>query len=393
MNRRRVIGVLVILSTFLAAMSPLSLAADEQPLMQSMDLFEAGQNGYATYRAPTFALTPAGTLLVVAEGRKDGFTDWVDINTIMRRSTDGGRTWSDPAVVIDDGLNTVHNNTLVVDNQTGTLHLMHAINYARVYWRSSDDDGVRWSAPHEITDTFQTFRTRDGYEWTVVAPGMSNGIVLEQGPHKGRYVVPVWLATSHSHRPSISATVFSDDRGQTWQAGQIIARNDDITPNPSETVLMELSDGRVMAHIRNENMQYRRAVSFSNDGATDWTTPVLDEQLFDPICMAGLARYDYHTLIFSNPDSSADPQQILKWKARLRQNLTIRQSVDDGRTWRVSRVLDSGRAGYSQLLVGSDGTIYCFYERGNIYEDVTKFAPRYLSLVQFNLAWLRQGNP
>ncbi len=182
MNTRWMIVAVAIFSAVFSAMPTLVHAEDQQPLMQTIDLFEAGQNGYATYRAPTFAFTPAGTVLIVAEGRMDGFTDWGDINTIMRRSTDGGRTWSDPYVVIDDGLNTVANNTLLVDNLTGTLHLMHAINYARVYWRTSDDDGVRWSAPHEITDTFQTFRTRDGYEWSVVAPGMSSGIVLQRGP-------------------------------------------------------------------------------------------------------------------------------------------------------------------------------------------------------------------
>ncbi len=74
----------------------------------------------------------------------------------------------------------------------------------------------------------------------------------------------------------------------------------------------------------------------------------------------------------------------------MRQNLTIRVSHDDGKTWPISRVLDPGRAGYSQLLVGPDKTIYCYYERGNVYDDVSKFAPRYLTLAKFNMDWILQ---
>ncbi|MBN2290936.1 MAG: exo-alpha-sialidase [Pirellulales bacterium] len=367
-------------------------SAQEKPYFALVDLFEAGEAGYTTYRAPTILISPKGTLLVSTEARKDGFGDWSDINTIIRRSTDGGKTWKPPQTIIDDGLNAVNNNTFIVDRETGKLHLMHAINYERVYWRTSSDDGIHWTAPREITEVFNTYRTRDDYPWIVVAPGMSPGIVLQHGKHKSRFVVPVWLALEHRHRPSICTTVYSDDRGATWHAGEVIARDGDLTKNPSETVVIELSDGRVMAHIRNESPQYRRAVSFSPDGASDWTTPRLEEQLYDPICQASLARYSPSQLLFSNPDSSKKKEKALKWNARRRENLTIRLSNDDGKTWPVSKVLDSGLAGYSQLAVDDKGMIYCVYERGNVYERHGKFSPKYVSVAKFNMAWLLSGS-
>lgn len=367
-------------------------AADETPLFARVDIFAAGEAGYTTYRAPTILISPKGTLLVSTEARKDGFGDWADINTIIRRSTDRGKTWEPPLTIIDDGLNAVNNNTFIVDHETGKLHLMHAINYERVYWRTSTDDGVHWTPPREITDTSNTYRTRDGYPWIVVAPGMSPGIVLERGQHKGRFVVPVWLALEHRHRPSICTTVYSDDKGTTWHAGEVIARHGDRIKNPSETVLIELSDGQVLAHIRNESPQYRRAVSISPDGATGWTMPRHEEQLYDPICQAGLARYSPGQLVFSNPDSSKKKEQALKWNARRRENLTIRLSNDDGRTWSVSKVLDPGRFGYSQLAVDDEGMTYCVYERGNVYEEHGKFSPEYVSVAKFNMAWLLAGS-
>lgn len=341
-----------------------------------------------TYRIPTIIRTPDGTLLVSVEARKDGAGDWSDINTILRRSTDGGKTWEAPLTIIDDGVNTVNNNTFIVDNRHGRLHLMHAINYERVYWRSSKDNGHRWLAPREITEVFDMYRTRDNYKWTVVAPGMSPGIVLSQGKHKGRYVVPVWLALEHRHRPSIVTTVYSDDQGKTWQAGEIIAGIDKVLTNPSETLLMEMTDGRVMAQMRDESPNYRRDVSFSPDGATGWSTPVADDELYDPTCQAALLRYAPEQLLFCNPDSSAQKDTVLKWGARRRENLTVRMSFDDGETWPLAKVLEPGPAGYCQLAKDDKGMIYCIFERGSLSDDPGKFAPRYVTLAKFNLAWL-----
>lgn len=383
---------LAILAVLVPAGLSVAQSSEAESFFALVDLFEAGESGYTTFRAPTILVSPKGTLLVSTEARKDGFGDWSDINTIIRRSKDGGRTWETPLTIIDDGLNAVNNNTFLVDRETGKLHLMHAINYERVYWRTSTDDGVHWTAPREITEVFNTYRTRDKYPWIVVAPGMSPGIVLQHGKHKGRFVVPVWLALEHRHRPSICTTVYSDDRGETWQAGEVIARDGHQTRNPSETVVIELSDGRVMASVRDESPEYLRVVSISPNGATDWSVPRFVKQLYDPICQASLVRYSPTQLLFSNPDSSEKREKALKWNARRRENVTIRLSNDDGKTWPVSRVLDPGFSGYTQLAVDEEGMIYCVYERGSIYEQHGKFAPKYVSVAKFNMAWLLSGS-
>ena len=248
----------------------LALAASELPAAQpaaslasgsfeTTDVFRAGEGGYRTYRIPSLALTRKGTLLAACAARVDGFNDWVNIDTMLRRSTDGGKTWSPQEVVTDDGRNVVDNATFIVDPQSDTVYLLYQINYARAYLKTSTDEGATWSAPREITGAFEKFRDRDGFDWKVLAMGPGHGIVLKSG----RFVVPVWLSTQHSHRPSISATIFSDDRGETWQAGDIVVRSTDATPNPSEHVLIELADGRVMDNIRTESKQHRRLISYS----------------------------------------------------------------------------------------------------------------------------------
>ena len=66
------------------------------------ELFVSGQKGHHTYRIPSLAITPTGTVLAFCEGRKLARSDTGDIALLLKRSTDGGRTWSEQQVVWDD---------------------------------------------------------------------------------------------------------------------------------------------------------------------------------------------------------------------------------------------------------------------------------------------------
>ncbi len=58
------------------------------------DLFAAGEGGYKLFRIPGLVVTAKGTLLAYAEARKDDRTDWGRTDVVLRRSTDGGKSWS-----------------------------------------------------------------------------------------------------------------------------------------------------------------------------------------------------------------------------------------------------------------------------------------------------------
>ena len=95
-------------------------------------------------------------------------------------------------------------------------------------------------------------------------------------------------------------------------------------------------------------------------------------------------------LLFANPDnlSRADGKEEAG-KNRDRRNLTLKLSYDEGQTWPVRRVLEPGRAGYSDLAVGPDGTIFCLYESGTTDGDM--YRTGYLRLARLNLEWLTDG--
>ena len=369
------------------------LAAPLQNEFESTNLWNGGVAGYETYRIPGIVVSKRGVIIAYTSARRNlDLGDWSNIDIVLRRSTDGGRTWEASRRIAGDSKGTTDNPVAIVDRQTGVIHFLFQKNYARCYYMRSNDDGRSFSDPVNITYVFEQFHPE--YDWNVIAPSVGHAIQLRSG----RLLVPIWMANGKSegpivraHRPSAVATIYSDDHGKTWKRGDIIVNNSEETPNPSEAMAVELADGRVMINIRNESTRHRRLVAISPDGISHWSKPTFDDQLFEPVCAASIERYSLHPpadrtrILFSNPDSQSIPG-VGAHQFSSRENLTLRMSYDEGQTWPVQRVIDPGVTGYSDLAVGPDHTIYCIYESGAIRGHQTDNA--HVVVARFNLGWL-----
>jgi sialidase-1 len=376
-----VLACLVVLSV-----TPLPLAAQDVGLEKS-DLFVAREGGYHTYRIPGMVRTLDGTLLAYAAARDKDIWDYGDYDTVLRRSTDGGKTWSPLEVFVDGGTSTVDNCVLIVDAQRqGVVHHLYCVDYAHTYYRRSTDHAATFSPAVEITKPFADFASE--FAFIIQATGPGHGIQLRSG----RLLVPVWLSPSKQQFPSAVSLIYSDDHGETWQRGPIIVRSGDPPTHPMEGVVAQLSDGRVTMNIRNEAGVHRRAVAYSPDGVQDWTVPVFDEQLPDPICFGSLLAVPREVagqggvLLFSNPANVDRSVDIGPAHYCDRKNVTVKLSVNDGGDWVKSLVVEAGYAGYSDLCVAPDGTVYCLYERGSL---TSYYDPAALTLARFDLRqWL-----
>jgi sialidase-1 len=214
-----------------------------EPFMEKQDLFTAGDDpAYNIYHIPGIVVTAKGTVLAWCEARKRpaGVSDWDDIRILLRRSTDDGKTWSAPKSIAEvdgpkaknpfalkmknvDPKNVTYNNPVMIADKDGTVHMLFCLEYMRVFYQRSTDDGLTFSKPVEITAAFDAFKK--DYAWKVLATGPDHSIQLKTG----RLVVPVWLSTGtggNAHRPSVTATIYSDDQGQTWKAGEIAVPKD-----------------------------------------------------------------------------------------------------------------------------------------------------------------------
>ena len=348
-----------------------------------VDVWKSGEDGYKVFRIPGIVVTAKGTVLAYAEARKSDRGDWNAIDIVLRRSTDGGRTWSasrkigevegpkqkNPVAIAQNLANdddVTYNNPVAIPDRSGAVHFVFCLEYMRAFYMRSNDEGVTWSKPVEITSAFDRFRPE--YDWKVLATGPGHGIQLKNG----RLLIPVWLSTGtggHAHRPSVTSVIYSDDSGKAWSRGAIAIPNTSEFINPNETAAVQLADGRVMLNARSESKQNRRLVTTSKDGATGWSEPKFVDALPEPICMAGFARSG-KLLLFSNPhnlerrDGKAAPGL-----PRDRRNLTLQVSYDEGKSWPTRKVIEPSWSGYSDIAITRGGSVLLLYERGAAAED------------------------
>jgi len=363
-----------------------------EPLFEKTDVFPPGLNGITRYRIPGIVVTRKSTVIAYAEARKNSSFDWGEIEIHLRRSTDCGKTWEAGKHIAHLGARlegnphkkeggekeqTVNNPIAIVDRETGAIEFLYCINYARCYSMRSLDDGVTWSTPVDITAAFEPFRAK--VDWKVIATGPGHGIQIKSG----RLVVPIWLAYGKEgdHGPSAAGTLFSDDHGKSWQAGDLCLPNEGDFNNPNETMITELSDGRVMLVSRSVSKANRKIVTTSPDGAGNWTKPAFHDELWEPVCMASIVSYPSKpgTLIFSNPHTlkfGKDGKEVPAGRGK-RENLSIKLSRNDGKTWPVNKTLDAGPSAYSDLAVLPDGTVLCLYE-----------GKADIQVARFNLEWI-----
>jgi hypothetical protein len=320
------------------------------PMPFGQPVFTSGQDGYYGYRIPALAVTPQGTVLAICEGRKKSFSDAGDIDLVCKRSTDNGKTWSPMQVICDDGGNTCGNPCIVVDRESKTLWLATCRNNDRVFIIHSDDDGLTWSKPAEITSDVKS------KEWNWYASGPGSGIQIENGPHKGRLIIPCDHIEKESKK-YFSHVIYSDDHGKSWKLGGTTPKD-----QVNECELVELADGRLLLNMRNYGGHNQRQVAFSDDGGLTWKDQRFDQGLIEPVCQAAIERYRWPSqdkpgvIVFSNPANTT------------RKGMMVKASFDEGQTWPVARLLHAGPSAYSDLAVLANGEIGCLYEGGTDYD-------------------------
>ena len=332
-------------------------------VLQEQTLFRSGEDGYHTYRIPALLVTRQNTILAFIEARKNSPRDHGDIDLMLRRSFDGGRSWSQPQIVCDDGEHTMGNPCPVVDRATGTIWLPFSRDNQQMLVSKSDDDGQTWSEPLDITPT----TTRPQWYWFGAGPG--HGIQMESG----RLVIPAWGDVVETlGQIEFSYTFYSDDHGSTWQHNAAL----DLDTS-DECEVVQLVDGRLYMNARSRQGKGQRAYSFSQDRGHSWLPVQFDKRLPEPSCQGGLVRFTKQPQFQRNRILLSTPAHQGR-----RERLTVRLSYDECQSWPVSKVLYQKSSAYSDLAVTEDQHILTAYEADNHSRVV---------LARFNLEWLTNG--
>ncbi len=334
----------LILAAFLFVAS--AIAQDKH-----IPVFVSGTEGHKSYRIPAIIDLPNGELLAFAEGRVHGAGDFGDINIVMKRSRDKGKTWSalqyiaefdtlqcgNPAPVVDLTDPRYPKGRIFLFYNTGNNHegeVRKGKGYKQVWYKTSTDGGHTWSEAVDIT--LHVHRPKQpqidprfnfNEDWRTYANTPGHAMQFRSGKYKGR----IYVAANHSAGPPQSKSTdydahgfYTDDHGETFHLGASLA-----LPGSNESTSAEISGGRLMINSRNQKGDIRsRIVGISSDGGQSWDTVYFDRNLPDPVCEGTILtlskrKPSENIIAFCN---AADEKN--------RDHLTLRISYDDGRTWK-----------------------------------------------------------
>lgn len=358
-----------------------------------------GDNGSYEFRIPGLAVTTNGTLIATFDVRWDSNSDLpANVDVACLRSTDMGNTWGPMITVLDFDKNVsgssgngVGDAGVLVDRQTGTIWVAALWSYGnrsiagsltgtatnrtgQYVLARSDDDGLTWSAPINITE-----QAKANTNWGCTFVGPGKGIQLRDGT----LVFPSQHTLPGGGQGKVFF-VYSTDHGNTWRVSPDVTTN--ASPTMNENEIVELNSGQILTTMRMSSdvggfrgwSTYTPGTGLSNGS---WSPLLL--HLPDPRCQATILRYSStldgaprDRLLFSNPSNSVPAG----YAPRIRQ--TIYMSEDESATWPVSRQIDA-QAGYSCLAALPDGTVGLFYEAPADYDMI---------FARFSLDWLTQSD-
>ncbi|MEY3178514.1 MAG: hypothetical protein RJB42_755, partial [Bacteroidota bacterium] len=180
---------------------------------QESVVFKSGIEGHKSYRIPAIVTLPTGELLAFAEGRVNNSADFGDINIVMKRSSDKGKTWSDLIMLVDQTSLQAGNPAPVIDLQDpaypkGVVYLFYNTgnnheneirkgNGVREAWFIRSLDLARtWSEPVNITSMVHkplqsglnaAYNFKE--DWRSYANTPGHAMQFQKGKYKGRIVI------------------------------------------------------------------------------------------------------------------------------------------------------------------------------------------------------------
>ena len=316
------------------------------------DLFNAENNPEVScYRIPSIITATNGDLIAAIDERVPSCGDlkWSrDINIVIRKSSDNGKTWGKIEKIIDYPLGqSASDPSMILDKQTNTIFLfynyMDLDNQKDIYYLkyiSSNDNGKSWSNPVDITNQISKVNWKNDFKFITSGRGIQT--------KKGTLLHCLVNLQKGTH-------VFgSNDNGKTWF----------ITETPTlpgdESKIVELNDGSWMVNSRVNKLGYRYSHVSNDDGKT-WISKK-EESIIDPGCNGSLIRYSHgekNLLLLTNINNKKERKEIV-----------LRYSTDEGKSWSSPKIIYNGEAAYSSMTVMDNGNLGLFFEMDNYTKNV-----------------------
>lgn len=371
---RRLAGVVTLL-LLLAAVTPSTSAYAQE----SVDVLTGGAEGYPVYRIPSMTRLAtgahAGRVVLFAEGR-GSLGDNGSNDIVMKSSDDDGVTWSALRVLRDDPGRSLNNPCPVEVREgphAGRLLLMYQ-SYREGCGEHCVPEGYEGE---DVARTFVMHSDDGGDTWSEprdVTRGVKRPVgatATATGPgmgiqlRRGPFKGRILFGFNEGPFGKWRVyAVYSDDGGDTWAFGEPAPEASRGVGN--ETMLFERDDGAVVLNARGFYGASRRKTAVSSDGGVHFTGLVDVDELPDPCCMAGVA-------VVTDPLDGAPAQTVVFTgcdSRRERVDGAMWVSRDGGRSWPLKLPIREGGFGYSQpVALGPDAVLVAFERDG--YEAIS----------------------
>ena len=326
-------------------------------------LFAPGDYGSTNWRIPAILCLDDGTLLITCDRRKYNESDLPeDIDIVSCRSTDGGRTWSEP-ITIAQGTGYKHGFGDAALVQCANGDIICAFVGGNGLWMSTENDpqrsyvcrstdgGLTWEEPIDITSQLwgsqPTNNTCKNYKSSFFGSG--NGLRLTRGEHSGRIMFAAAMVRKTGGNVLDNFVVYSDDNGHTWNVSAKAYTGGD------EAKLMELTDGTTLISVRQSGA---RGYNRSSDGGETWGTQGRWNEMTTNACNGDMLRVmatdkgdSINLLMHSIPNSMQ------------REKVSIFLSYDEGNSWQNPFLLYNGPSVYSSLTLMPNHCVGVFLEK------------------------------
>ena len=313
-----------------------------------IDLFPQKQ-GIACYRIPSIVTAPNGDLITAIDERVSSCADLRDnknINLVIRRSADNGKSWTPIQRVVDYPRGqSASDPSMIVDRITNTIFML--FNYmdldreSQIYYLKyikSQDNGKTWSHPVDITTQISKPEWHKDFKFITSGRGIQTGkgtllhtlVNLDHGLHLFK----------------------SEDHGYSWQLIET-----PLIP-ADESKVVELNDGSWMVNCRLNGKGYRQIYTSTDEGKT-WVSRS-DYSLVDPSCNAAIIPFppSKKTILFVNANHKT-----------IRKNLTLKMSTDNGESWSRTKIIYRGPSAYSTVTLLENSDLGIVFEKDNYTQN------------------------
>ncbi|MDD4848171.1 MAG: exo-alpha-sialidase [Bacteroidales bacterium] len=348
-------------------------------------IYAPNDYGSKNYRIPAIITAQDGSLVIATDQRKFNQTDLPeDIDILINRSTDGGKTWSQPQTIAKgSGKGKGFGDAVLActNEQNGLICAfvggdglweseVQTGKKIRSYFCKSLDNGQTWSQPIEITD----FIFGEGCtnpvrkKWKASFFGSGQGLLTS----KGRIILVAAIRTDESYSLQNHA-VYSDDNGATWHVSEKASEGGD------EAKVVELTDGSILMSIRHKGARW---FNISTDGGETWQPHVSEwNDLQAVACNGDLIRYSSE----NKGDSKNRLLHSIPFDTEYRKNVSLLISYDEGLTWSLGKSICPFGSAYSSITVLPDATIGAYLEENFDSENYSMY------FMNFSLNWLSNG--